>query len=233
VPKAELYEKAKSVRMVSPYAKRIMKHEQFTTLPNPESVLLIAVTPEDLGFTERPTMRAMAPRLSCRATTAKKSLGAIMAGQDRFIVKDESYSKRGPLRTMLITIGGVPKDKLLEQVTAVRYVSPYAERIMKHENFTTLEKPESTLLIVLTPKDFRFTQRAYVADLLHPDRLAAWSKGNLDVGKSRSFRLRWGHTLRSNIPDNRRTNFFGWQWIASRVMPAGLFYSTLSATTTR
>ena len=42
--------------MVSPYAKRIMKHEQFTTLPSPESVLLIAVTPEDLGFTERPTI---------------------------------------------------------------------------------------------------------------------------------------------------------------------------------
>jgi hypothetical protein len=56
VPKAELYEKARSVRMVSPYAKRIMKHEQFTTLPQPESVLLIALTPEDLGFTERPTI---------------------------------------------------------------------------------------------------------------------------------------------------------------------------------
>jgi len=56
VPKAELYEMAKTARMVSPYAKRIMKHEQFTTLPEPETVLLIALTPEDLGFTERPTI---------------------------------------------------------------------------------------------------------------------------------------------------------------------------------
>jgi hypothetical protein len=81
---------------------------------------------------------------------------------------------------MPITIGGVPKDKLLEQVKTVRYVSPYAERIMKHENFTTLEEPESALLIVLTPKDFGFTQMAYVADLLHPARLALWSKTNFD-----------------------------------------------------
>jgi hypothetical protein len=101
-----------------------------------------------------------------------------MAGHDRFIVKDEPFSKRGPLRTMPITIGGVSKDKLLEQVKAVRYVSPYAERIMKHENFTTLEKPEPALLIVLTPKDLGFTEMAYVADLLHSDRLAAWSKEN-------------------------------------------------------
>ena len=56
VPKAELYEKAKAVRVVSPYAKRIMKHDQFTTLPKAETVLLIALTPEDLGFTERPTI---------------------------------------------------------------------------------------------------------------------------------------------------------------------------------
>jgi hypothetical protein len=103
-----------------------------------------------------------------------------MLGQDSFIVKDEPFSKRGPLRTMPITIGGVPKDKLLEQVKAVRYVSHYAERIMKHENFTTLEKQESALLIVLTPTDFSFTHMAYVADLLHPNRLAAWSKENLD-----------------------------------------------------
>ena len=65
-----------------------------------------------------------------------------MSAQNKFIVKDEPFSKRGPLRTMPITIGGVPKDKLLEQVKAARYVSPYAERIMKHEQFTTLEKPE-------------------------------------------------------------------------------------------
>ena len=103
-----------------------------------------------------------------------------MPRQDRFIVRDEPFSKRGPLRTMPITIGGVPKDKLLEQVKGVRYVSPYAERIMRHENFTTLEKPASALLIVLTPKDFGFTQMAYVADLLHTDRLLTWSKENFD-----------------------------------------------------
>ena len=103
-----------------------------------------------------------------------------MPGQDRFVIKDEFFSKRGPLRTMPITIGGVPKDKLLEQVKAVRYVSPYAERIMKHESFTTLGQPETALLIVLTPTDFGFTKMAEVADLLHPNRLAAWSKANLE-----------------------------------------------------
>jgi hypothetical protein len=103
-----------------------------------------------------------------------------MPGQDRFVVRNEPFSKRGPLRTMPITIGGVPKDKLLEQVKAVRYVSPYAERIIKHENFTTLEKSESALLIMLTPKDFGFTEMAYVADLLDSSRLWAWSKENFE-----------------------------------------------------
>ena len=103
-----------------------------------------------------------------------------MPAQDRFVLKDEPFSKRGTLRTMLITIGGVPKDRLLEQTKAVRYVSPYAERIMKHEQFTTLDKPETALLIVLTPQDFGFTKMAEVADLLHPNRLTTWSKENLD-----------------------------------------------------
>ena len=44
-----------------------------------------------------------------------------MSTQDTIsIAKDEPFSKRGPLRTMPITIGGVPKDKLLEQVKAAR-----------------------------------------------------------------------------------------------------------------
>jgi hypothetical protein len=33
-----------------------MKHEAFTTLSKPETALQIALTPEDLGFTERPTI---------------------------------------------------------------------------------------------------------------------------------------------------------------------------------
>jgi hypothetical protein len=103
-----------------------------------------------------------------------------MPAQDRFALKEEPFSKRGPLRTMAITIGGVSKGQLIERVKAVRFVSPYAERIMKHENFTTLEKPTTALLTILTPKDFGFTKMAEVADLLHPDRLAAWSKENLD-----------------------------------------------------
>jgi hypothetical protein len=81
---------------------------------------------------------------------------------------------------MPITIGGVPKRKLLEQAKAVRYVSPYAERIMKHEDFTTLEKSETALQVILTPQDFGFTKMAEVADLLNRDRLAVWSKANLN-----------------------------------------------------
>jgi hypothetical protein len=80
---------------------------------------------------------------------------------------------------MSINIGGVPKAELLSQVKAVRYVSPYAERIMKHSDFTTLEKQETAIQIILTPQDFGFTKMAEVADLLNRDRLAAWSKANL------------------------------------------------------
>jgi len=103
-----------------------------------------------------------------------------MAAIDRFVVKEQPFSRGRPIRTMPITIGGVSKSDLLEQVKAVRYVSPYAERIMKHEAFTTLESPEAALQIILTPQDFGFTKMAEVADLLNPKRLAEWSKANLD-----------------------------------------------------
>jgi hypothetical protein len=101
---------------------------------------------------------------------------------DRFVSKDQGYSHGRPLRTMPMTIGGVPKQKLLEQAKAVRFVSPYAERIMKHEAFTTLEKTETAIQIILTPRDFGFTEMAHVADLLNHARLAAWSKANLSDG---------------------------------------------------
>lgn len=99
---------------------------------------------------------------------------------DRFVVKSQAYSRGRPIRTMPISIGGVSKSKLLEQAKAVRYVSPYAERIMKHEAFVTLDKPETALQIILTPQDFGFSKMAEVADLLNRNRLAEWSKANLD-----------------------------------------------------
>jgi hypothetical protein len=104
-----------------------------------------------------------------------------MIAHDKFIVtQDKSISPTRPLRTMSISIGGVPKDELLDQVRAVRYVSPYAERIIKHADFTTLEKQEDAIQVILTPQDFGFTKMAEVADLLNRDRLAAWSKANLN-----------------------------------------------------
>jgi hypothetical protein len=48
-----------------------------------------------------------------------------------FVTRIESFSRGRPICTMPITIGGVPKLQLLEQVKKVRYVSPYAERIIK------------------------------------------------------------------------------------------------------
>ena len=105
-----------------------------------------------------------------------------MGARKGFVSKVEPFSHGRPIRTMLITIGGVPKAELLKQVKAVRYVSPYAERVMKHDDFTTLPKPEAALQIILTPRDFGFTKMAEVADLLHPDRLAQWSKDNFDGG---------------------------------------------------
>jgi hypothetical protein len=103
-----------------------------------------------------------------------------MGANGKFVIKEETFSRGRPIRTMPITIGGVPKEELLARVKAVRFVSPYAERIMKHEQFTTLEKPETAIQMILTPKDFGFTKMAEVADLLNRDRLAAWSKANLD-----------------------------------------------------
>lgn len=83
-------------------------------------------------------------------------------------------------RTMPVTIGGIPKAELFERVRAVRMVSPYAKRIMKHEAFTTLPRPEPALQIVLTPEDLGFTERPTIAEMLDRERLAAWSAANLD-----------------------------------------------------
>jgi hypothetical protein len=84
------------------------------------------------------------------------------------------------IRTMPIKIGGVPKAELIEQVEAVRAVSPYAKRIMRHEAFTTLPKQETVRQIVLTPEDLGFADRPTIAEMLNNDRLAAWSAANLE-----------------------------------------------------
>lgn len=97
-----------------------------------------------------------------------------------FITRVESFSRGCPISTMPITIGGVPKLALLKQLKNLRYVSPYAERIIKDESFTTAEKPETAVQIMLTPKDFGFTKMAEVADLLNPKRLSAWSEAHLE-----------------------------------------------------
>lgn len=47
-----------------------------------------------------------------------------MGVTDSFVItKDQGLLRGRPIRTMPITIGGVPKLKLLEQVKAVRFVS--------------------------------------------------------------------------------------------------------------
>jgi hypothetical protein len=95
---------------------------------------------------------------------------------------DERFSGGLPgrfVRTMSITIGGVPKSELYEKAKAARMISPYAKRIMKHEQFTTLPKAETVLLIALTPEDLGFTERPTIAEVLNNERLAEWSKVNL------------------------------------------------------
>lgn len=84
------------------------------------------------------------------------------------------------IRTMPITIGGVPKAELFEQAKNVRAISPYAKRIMKHDAFTTLPESETALLIALTPEDLGFSVRPTIAEILDNHRLAAWSAANLD-----------------------------------------------------
>jgi hypothetical protein len=83
------------------------------------------------------------------------------------------------IRTMAVSIGGLPKDELFERVKSVRPVSPYAKRLMKHERFTTLSTKVTILQIVLTPEDLGFTDRPTIAEMLDNERLARWSLANL------------------------------------------------------
>jgi hypothetical protein len=59
VEKVDLIDRVNAARVVSPYAKRIMKHDAFATLPHQEQASLIVLTPEDLGFSDRPTIAEM------------------------------------------------------------------------------------------------------------------------------------------------------------------------------
>ena len=83
------------------------------------------------------------------------------------------------VRTISVTIGGVPKAELYEKAQAARMVSPYAKRIMKHDEFTIQPKPETVLIIALTPEDLGFTERPTIAEVLNNERLAQWSDANL------------------------------------------------------
>jgi len=83
------------------------------------------------------------------------------------------------IRTMAVSIGGVPKDELLERVKSARRISPYAKRLMKHESFTTASGDQTILQIVLTPEDLGFSDRPTIAEMLDNERLAKWSLANL------------------------------------------------------
>lgn len=84
------------------------------------------------------------------------------------------------IRTMSITIGGVPKDELLKQVRAVRSVSAYADSMMQNEAFTTQSEQETATLIDLCPADFGFAEDPTTDQFLDERRLPEWSAANLD-----------------------------------------------------
>ena len=109
-----------------------------------------------------PTMNALTPIIEGKAAP----FGGGLRG--RFI------------RTMPIKIGGVAKDDLIEQVKAVRELSTYAESMMRHKLFITLDEPETAILIDLTPADLGFTENPTTTELLDVKRLADWSAANLE-----------------------------------------------------
>lgn len=84
------------------------------------------------------------------------------------------------IRTMSITIGGVPKDDLIEQVRAVRTLSSCAGSMMRHKAFTTLDQQETVTLIDFCPADLGFTENPTTTELFNVKRLAQWSAANLD-----------------------------------------------------
>lgn len=83
-------------------------------------------------------------------------------------------------RTMPIQIGAVQKLELIEQARAVRELGSYAESMMRHELFTTLDMPETAFQIELTPADLGFTENPTTTDLFNEKRLAEWSAANLE-----------------------------------------------------
>ena len=84
------------------------------------------------------------------------------------------------IRTMPILIGGVPKLDLIEQVKAVRELGSYAESMIRHDKFETLEQEEEAIQIDLSPAELGFTEPPLTPDLLNEQRLADWSGVNFN-----------------------------------------------------
>lgn len=84
------------------------------------------------------------------------------------------------IRTMPILIGGVPKLELIERVKAVRELGSYAESMIRHDAFETLENEEEAIQVDLSPEELGFTEPPLTPDLLNEQHLVDWSGVNLN-----------------------------------------------------
>ena len=83
------------------------------------------------------------------------------------------------LRIMTITIGGVARDDLLQQVKAVRSMFQHTTKNIDYPMFTTRDRQETVTLIDLSPADLDFTEEPRM-DQIDEKRLTEWSATNLD-----------------------------------------------------
>jgi hypothetical protein len=79
-----------------------------------------------------------------------------------------------------LLVGGKSVRELVKMVKSVGELGSYAESMMNNKDFKPAAKAEQVDFVVLTPKDFGFTESPRTDVLFDPKRLAKWSEDNLD-----------------------------------------------------
>jgi hypothetical protein len=133
-------------------------------------------------------------------------------------ISDLSLSYGFSLRTMPIAIGGTPKRELIEQVKSARSVSPSAEEIIKQDAFTTLEKHEAAVQIILKGSDFGFGTIFEASDILKAEPLERWSRANLDLWEIALNPPEAGLQLAIEYTDQPRNEVI---WVPTEGTPTG------------
>ena len=140
--------------------------------------LNISVADDQLGAYFRKTA-AIADRLG-KSLPFEHVMGTLQSLHDGKVKLFGAGFRGRFVRIMPVMVGGILPADLVTAVKAIRELGSYAESMIMHPKFETLEMPEMHVQIELTPQVFGFTETPTTDEYLNADRLAEWSAANIE-----------------------------------------------------